>query len=277
MPTRSPSSRWVSSAILALTAGWAHAAAPPSPRDGLQYQKVAFSVALGSSSFASLLRSDAAPGVPGTPLSGEDNLGLANRRTSGVGELTLRTRSRHRLRIGADFLALNRHGTATFDQPVAYGGSLYLPTDRAQSVVNLRRAIATYLYSPIRNERFELAAGLGVELVDFHAALAVDARSLQEKVTGTAPLPRMVVEGLWRVSPNWYLEGRAGYLQGTISKATVAEKALGASALWVWKPGVAFSIGYQFHDLEADSRFPEAPGRFHLRTSGPQVAVRVGF
>lgn len=277
MPILSKPSCWLLALLFIGADGLAQAAAPKAPEDGLQYQKISLSLSLGSTTFNSLLRSDASPGVPGTPLSGEGDLGLAKRRTTGMGELTLRARSRHRFRIGADYLALNRHGTAAFNQPVDFGGSVYRPADRTDVVVNLRRATATYLYSPIRNERFELSAGVGVELLDFSSELSVDARSLMETVTGTAPLPRVAVDGLWRVSPKWYLEGRANYLQGNISKATVSEKMLEAAAIWVWKPGMAFSLGYHFHDIEADTRFLGAPGRIHLRTSGPHVAVRVGF
>jgi len=253
------------------------AAPPKTPPDGLQYQRVSFSLALGQTSFDTQLRSDGAPAVPGTTLSGEDDLGLAKDKTTGTADITVRIWDRHRFRFGSEFLSLNRAGDTTLGRPVLYGGSVYRPGDRTATTLNLRRYNALYLYSPIRNERFELAAGAGVALVDFASALKVDARGLDEVDDGVVPVPHLALEGLWRFADRWYVEGRARYLQAAVSKANASEQSFSAAVVWAWQPGMALSLGYHSYQLEAESRFSGAPGYFRLKTSGPQLAVRVGF
>lgn len=268
---------WLAFALLAVVPAVAFAAPPPTPSDGLQYQRVVFTATLGRNSLDTQLRRDAAVGVPGTLLSGEDDLGLARSKLSGTAEFTVRTRNRHRFRVGADYLAWERQATATPTVPFVYDGITYGVTDAVQTTLDLRRYSATYLYSPFRNERFELSVGLGVDLIDFQALLAVPERGVKQQDTGTAPVPRAGIEGLWRISPHWYAEGRASYVQGTVAQGSGKLKAFSANVVWAWQPGMAFQLGYQRYDLQGESFYTSVPGKVHLKTGGPQLAVRVGF
>lgn len=263
-------------AVLAVP-GLACAAPPKAPSDALQDQRVVLVATLGRSSLDTQLRRDAAVGVPGTPLSAEHDLGLAGSKLTGTAEFTVRTRKRHRFRVAADYLALERQGTATPETAFVYGGTTYRTTDAVETTLDLRRYSAMYLYSPLRNDRFELSVGLGVDLIDFQALLAVPARGIQRQDTGTAPVPRAGLEALWRISPHWYVEGRANYVQGTVAQGTGKLQDFSANVVWAWQPGMAFQLGYQRYDLQGESFYPSVPGKVHLKSSGPQLAVRVGF
>lgn len=254
-----------------------HAAPPKAPSDALQDQRVVLVATFGRSSLDTQLRRDAAVGVPGTPLSAERDLGLAGSKLTGTAEFTVRTRKRHRFRVAADYLALERQGTATPSTPFVYGGTTYRATDAVETTLDLRRYSAMYLYSPLHNDRFELSVGLGVDLIDFQALLAVPARGIRRQDTGTAPVPRAGIEGLWRISPHWYVEGRANYVQGTVAQGTGKLQDFSANVVWAWQPGMAFQLGYQRYDLQGESFYPSVPGKVHLTSSGPQLAVRVGF
>lgn len=268
---------WLSMVLAAAPVGAATAGPPKTPPDGLQYQRVSFSLALSQTNFDTQLRSDSSPGVRGTLVSGEDDLALPKDKLTGLADLTVRIWDRHRFRFGTDFLSLNRNGETALSRPILYGGSVYRLGDTTRTTLDLRRYTATYLYSPIRNEKFELAAGIGLALFDFASALEVPARGLDEADDGMAPVPHLAVEGLWRFSRHWYVEGRARYLQASVSKANASEQAFSAAVVWAWQPGMALSLGYQSQEVEAESRFSGAPGLFRLKTSGPQLAVRVGF
>ena len=262
---------------LGLLPALALAGPPQAPSDALQHQRVVVTASLGRSTLDTQLRRDAALGVPGTVLSAEDDLGLAGTKLTGTADLTVRMRNRHRFRVGADYLTLERQGTATPSTPFVYGGTTFRVTDQVQTTLDLRRYSAMYLYSPLWNERFELSVGLGVDLIDFRALLAIPARGVQRQDSGTAPVPRAGIEGLWRISPHWYAEGRAHYMQGTVAQGTGKLQAFSANVVWAWQPGMAFELGYQRYDLQGESFYPSIPGRVHLKTGGPQLAVRVGF
>lgn len=263
--------------LLAAVPGLAVAGPPKKPNDGLQYQRVVFSASLGRASFDTLLRRDTAPGVLGTPLVAEDDLGLASGKLTGTAELTVRVEGRHRFRLGVDYLGMERSGSAPLSTAVVYGGNTYQVNDTLATALDLRRYSVTYLYSPIRNERFELSVGAGADLVDFRAAVRSAAGGVGRSDAGTAPVPRLAVEGLWRFSDHWYAEGRAAYLRGVIQDANGTVRGYSANVVWAWQPGMAFTLGYQHYQLEAESRFNSKPGRFEFSSSGPQLAVRVGF
>ena len=263
--------------LLVLLPGATLAAAPRAPSNALQYQRVVFTASVGRTSFDTLLRRDSAPGVLGTPLVAEDELGLARSKLTGTAELTLRVEGRHRFRVGADYLSMGRSGSAPLTRAVVYDGTTYQATDTLQTALDLRRFSATYLYSPIRNERFELSAGVGVDLIDFRADVGSAARGLGSRDDGSAPVPRLAVEGLWRISEHWYVEGRAAYLRGVIQDANGTIRGYSGNVVWAWQPGMAFTLGYQRYQLEAESRFTGTSGRVEFKTGGPQLAVRVGF
>ena len=263
--------------LLVLLPGATLAAAPRAPSNALQYQRVVFTASVGRTSFDTLLRRDSAPGVLGTPLVAEDELGLAKSKLTGTAELTLRVVGRHRFRVGADYLSMGRSGSAPLTRAVVYDGTTYQATDTLQTALDLRRFSATYLYSPIRNERFELSAGVGVDLIDFRAEVGSAARGLGSRDDGSAPVPRLAVEGLWRISEHWYVEGRAAYLRGVIQDANGTIRGYSGNVVWAWQPGMAFTLGYQRYQLEAESRFTGTSGRVEFKTGGPQLAVRVGF
>ena len=265
-------------ALALVTAPTLALAGPPkAPSDALQYQRVVITASVGRASMDTLLRRDSAPGVLGTPLVAEEDLGLASGKLNGTAELTVRVEGRHRFRVGADYLGMERTGSAPLSTSVDYGGTTYPVNDTLATSLDLRRYSATYLYSPVRNERFELSAGLGVDLIDFRAAVESRASGVRRSDEGTAPVPRLAVEGLWRISEHWYAEGRAAYLRGVIQDANGTVRAYSANVVWAWQPGMAFTLGYQRYQLEAESRFSRTPGRFEFRSSGPQLAVRVGF
>ena len=277
MPTPSKSAAWLAVLALIVPGAVAEAAAPKASADRLQDQRVTFVASLGRNSFDTRMRSDSSPTQLGTLLSAEDDLGLDRGQLAGTAELTLRIRKRHRFRIATDYLAMERQGAAVLSRDVTYGGSLLRSGETLESFLDLRRYSAMYLYSPVRNDRLELSVGLGATLIDFSSGVLAPARAVEERDDGTAPAPSVAVEGLWRVSGQWYVEGRASYLRGVVTDATGRLTSYSAQAVWEWRPGMAFSLGYEGYRIAAESRYSSAPGAFKLQVNGPRLAVRVGF
>lgn len=277
MPVASRSFAWLPALLLFVAGGSVQAAAPKAPQEGLQYQRVTFIASLGRNSFDTRMRSDTTPTLQGTLLSAEDDLGLDRGKLAGTAELTIRVRNRHRFRIATDYLAMERQGTASLARDITYGGSLFRSGEQVESFLDLRRYSAMYLYSPVRNDGLELSVGLGAALIDFSSAVTLPARGLEERDDGTAPAPSVAIEGLWHVSGKWYLEGRASHLRGVVNEATGRLTSFSANAVWEWRPGMAFSLGYEGYHVAAESRYASAPGAFKLKVDGPRLAVRVGF
>lgn len=278
---RRPFSRTLLLPGLAAVALCAPAAAlagpPPKERDGLQYQRVAITGGLMMSSIKTDLRFDADDGTPGTLLSAEDDLGLDNKKLLGRGELMVRVNNRHRVRLANAFLPLTRRANKTLDTPIQFGNNAYIAGDNVLTELDLKLFALSYTYSPIRNEKFEVGLSFGIDFADYNARGAVLSRRLDEREEGTGPAPLFGVDGLWRISKRWYVEGRAQYLKVDFDTFSGKLAQYEANVLYQWKPGVAFSLGYGRFEIDIDSQDVGNSGQFKLTSSGPMLNVRVGF
>ncbi|MBS0376729.1 MAG: hypothetical protein JSR73_19300 [Proteobacteria bacterium] len=263
-------------ALLAVTAA-AEAKPPVEEPDNLLNDRLTLQAGLVFSSNQTTVRYDSNAGNPGTVLDGEKDLGLPSRKLIGKAELMFRMKERHRVHIGNYYLPLDRHATRPLDQSVNFGNSTFLVGDVVASELNMRLLAINYSYSFVKNDRLELAASLGFDVIGFEAAATVAARLRTERQDQSAPAPLAGLDGTVRISRRFYGEARAQYVRANVQDVHGSISTYEANLLYRLSPNVSFGLGYSGFKVDVDFVKATQGGLFKLHSTGPQLFARVGF
>ena len=264
-------------ALLLLAATAAVAKPPPDEPDNLLNDRLTLQAGLVSSSNQTTVRYDASAGTPGTVLDGEKDLGLPSRKLIGKAELMFRMEQRHRIHIADYYLPLDRRATTLLKKTVNFGNTTYNVNDVVQSELQMRLLAINYTYSFVKNDRVELGASLGFDVIGFEAAATVVARLRTEREDRSAPAPLGGLDGTVRISSRWYAEARAQYLKADVQNVHGTLETFEANILYRTTPNVTFGIGYSGFKVDVDSLKVGDSGQFVLRSTGSQLFARVGF
>jgi hypothetical protein len=221
------------------------------------------------------LRLDSAAGVPGTPISAEDTLGMDNELNQGSIEMLWRLTDRQRLRI--DYQKTTRSGDVLLNQLVRFGDNTYLAADRVISGMDLRMMNITYNYSFLKREKFEVGAGLGIHLVQAEGSADVPTRLLRESFDVAGPFATMSVDGTWRFTKRFSANVRGQYLGGAAGKFDGSFAIYHGDVQFRFRRNLAFGLGYSKSKLDFNSTDTSFPGKLLLDISGPEAFVRVSF
>lgn len=224
------------------------------------------------------VRLDTDAQTPGTLVDAEETLGLDDAVDQGRMELYLRMGERFRLRF--DYFKLNRFAATTLEEDIVFGDETFLIGEAVESSLDYRALSFTFLYSFLRRENLEIAAGLGVNLLEAEAAGEAVDRNAREEESGVAPLPAIALDGSWRFARRWSVNARGQYFSATYDDidGTLSEWHLDVQ--YRWKPNLAIGLGYTLLDVDvnidpnADHDFP---GLFRLKTDGPELFIRASF
>ena len=263
--------------VLLLAATAATAKPPPDQPDNLLNDLVTLQAGLVNSSNQTTIRYDSTAGTPGTVVDGEKDLGLPSRKLIGRAELMFRMKERHRIRIENYFLPLDRQATTLLQKTINFGDTTYNVNEVVQSELKMRLFAITYTYSFIRNERLELGASLGFDVVGFEAAASVPARLRTERVDRSAPAPLGGIDGTVRLSSRFYLEARAQYVKANVQNVDGTLETYEGNVLYRLMPNITFGLGYSGLRVDIDSTKVGDSGLFQLHSAGPQLFARVGF
>ena len=218
------------------------------------------------------------PGITGTPIHAEDLLGLDDAIDLGRMELYFRFGARTRLRV--DYFKLNRFGSTVLDEDIVFGDDIYLTGENIESTLDYRSLSFTFLHSFLKRESFELAAGIGVYLVDAQAAAEAVDRNAREEESGVAPVPTLALDGTWRFARRWSVAARGQYFSASYDgiDGTLGEYHLDVQ--YRWKPNFTVGLGYTKLDVDISvdpASGHDFPGLFKLNTDGPEFFLRVSF
>ena len=264
-------------ATLLLASGAAVAKPPVDEPDNLLNDRFYLQAGLMSSSNQTHARVDAPDGTLGTDVDGERDLGLPTRKLVGRAELMFRMRDRHRIRLGNSFIPLDRHATTVLKSAFQFGNTTYLVNETVSSELKLRLFMMNYTYSFVKNERVELGASIGVDMIGFEAQASIPARLRDERRDYSAPAPLIGVEGAGRLSNRFYLEGRAQFLKVRVGTVRGTLTTYEGNLLYRLMPNVNFGLGVASFNINIDSRKVGDSGAFELKSTGPQLFARVGF
>jgi hypothetical protein len=220
-------------------------------------------------------RFDAGNGTPGTTLNGERDLGLSDQARQLRMEIVFRLVKRGRLRV--NFLDLRRQGERSLDQTIQYGDQTFRVGSLVQSQFNWRQMDLTYTYSLLRGESYELGAGVGVHLIEAEASAQIPSTPQSADYSVAGPFATVALDGTWRFASHWALSARGQYLRVTIGSVSGMMGDYHADVQYRWKRNVAFGLGYELQEMEADVTNQDPSGRLQLRIAGPLAFARVSF
>jgi hypothetical protein len=221
------------------------------------------------------VRYDASLTQEGTLISAEDMLGMGDRLDQGTLEMMFRVTPRQRMR--ADYLKFSRTGDVSLGQLVGFGNNTFLPNERVESSMDIRLLGLTYAYSLFRYERWELALGLGLHLLEAKGGAQVRTRFAGDRFSVSGPFPSVALDGTVRVTKRFSLNARAQYLGGSAKDIEGSYANYHGDVQFRAWPNLSFGLGYTSYAISVDSAARRFSGHFNMRARGPEAFVRVSF
>lgn len=266
---------------LALTLGSAAARADGgyiSPTD----ERVRLSLGVSLVSAATSLRLDPSGGLPGTFISGENDLGLQRSKVDPKFQIMLRAGARNRLRL--DYFSLDRSATKVLARsasqgPIVFRNATLQNGDPVQTDLSLRALGITYGYSFWRTETLEIAGTIGINEIDISAQAKVETptRHVNESEDRAGPVPTLGIDATWVASRRFYFDGRVQYLKVAVNQLRGSLGIYELDALYRFTPNVSFALGYSKVKAYLYCAQAAHGGLFDFGAKGPQLFVRVAF
>ncbi len=217
------------------------------------------------------------PGIPygGTPLSGENDLGLARKNPEGLLELTFRMHERNRMRV--DYFQLDRSGNVLLDRTVVFGSETYDAGNAVQTTLDWKMMGFTYTRALIQTDRFELGAGLGVHLLAADVTGADPALIESHETSRVGAVPTIALETMWRISRRFAFTAHGQYFGTTIDGVTGSLGEYHGDFQYRWSAPFAIGLGYEYIRASFAGVTGTTPGRITLAAQGPEAFIRVSF
>jgi hypothetical protein len=215
------------------------------------------------------------PGVTGTPVNAESDLGLPDKMHQGRVELMFRMRDRNKVRL--DYFEADRSGTAVLNRDVVFGNETFLAGSETQSSLDWKQFDITYTYSFIRNERIELGTGLAVYFLQADAIGFVPATNQRQEVSAATPFPALPLDFVWAISSRWALTARGAYLRANLAGFSGWYVDYQVDTQYRWNPNFAVGVGWAAIRTSLNRSGGSFPGAFAMNASGPQAFIRFSF
>ena len=192
-------------------------------------------------------------------------------------QVMVRAGERNRLRF--DYFSLDRTGNITLNRSILFSNVLLLPGDPVDSNLSIDVLSITYGYSFIHNDKFELAATIGINETDLSARARVNtaARHVDQTEDQAGPLPTVGLDSTYVISKRFYLDARVAYFKANIDHLDGSLGIYEINALYRLRQNVSLALGYELVKAQLRSAQSSTPGLFDFRTQGPELFVRVGF
>jgi hypothetical protein len=224
------------------------------------------------------LRLDSSAGLMGTPISGENDLGLDRSDFEPKFQAMVRVGERHRLRF--DYFTLDRTGqTMITGAPIVVRDVVLQTGDPVQSTMSLRSLGISYEYSFIHRERFELAATFGINDTDLSSRIRVSTqiRHVNQMEDQAGPFPTVGLDSTYVASKRFYFDARVQYFKIAVDHIDGTVSFYELDAVYRLRPNVSFALGYTGARADVNSRQATTGGFFDLSSKGPEFFVRIGF
>nr|WP_145547752.1 hypothetical protein [Variovorax boronicumulans] len=218
--------------------------------------------------------------LQGTPLDGENDFGLARRKT--VPAVLLGGRLSERWRAEFEYFSLDRSGSASTDG-IRFGDGQFVADIDTRMRTRTYRLSAGYsfLKQPDREAGVLLGAHVTDALLRVQGAAIVNGQpvgAFTERRTETVPAPTVGVYGSWRPGAGrWELSGRADLFKLHIGDYDGRLVNLQANAMYRVTPNVGLGLGWRYHDLRVDADARNFSGEIKYRMNGPQLFLQAGF
>ena len=222
--------------------------------------------------------SNAQPGITGTTVSGENDLGLPGKLNKGRVEFMFRLLDRSKVRV--DYFEADRSGNQVLSNDIVFNNQTFLAGLPAQSSLDWKQFDITYTYSFIRNEHFEVGSGLAVYFLQVDAMLTQPqpfAIALHQEVSAASPFPALPLDLTWKISGRWALTGRGAYLRATLDGFRGSYTDLHTDVQYRWNPNLALGVGYTSTRASLTRTSGSFPGYLNMSIEGPEAFMRLSF
>lgn len=161
-----------------------------------------------------------------------------------------RIKGKHSLR--AMYFKNDRTGSNQISRDIHFGDETYPVGATTTARWQLEVMQLSYDYAFRQRENYELAAGIGVHMLDaslgLSATVAVSGgsatRELSESGSTDAPLPMLGIRGIWRLPRDFYFTAQAQYFYADFNDYVGSLSDLKASIVWQATPHVGIGLGY---------------------------------
>lgn len=218
---------------------------------------------------------NAPPGVVGTSLSAERDLGQTSRLNQGRIEMMFRFRKRNKIRV--DWLEVDRTAAHTLARTIDFGNQTFAAASVLQNEIDWRIFGVTYAYEIFHNDRFELGTGLGVSLLQAEAQAKVNATMQRQDVSGAGAFPTVPVDFAFRISRRWALTWRGQYFHASLNNFDGWLADIHEDVQYRWKDNFSIGVGYSSIRAKLALNTGNFPGQFHMSLEGPEAFFRVSF
>jgi hypothetical protein len=216
------------------------------------------------------------PGVKGTPVNAERELGLPARDQTGTVEFMFRLRQRSKLRI--NYYETDRSGSQVLANNVVFGNETFAAGQLAQTSLDFRMFDLTYTYSFVRTEHLEIGTGVAAYFLQVQAQGSVPALFQYQSVSAADPFPAIPLDLTWVLSQRFAFVARGAYMKITLNGFHGSLEDMHSDLQYRWSPHFAVGAGYSVVRLSVSGTTTDSfPGYFALNVSGPEAFVRFSF
>jgi hypothetical protein len=221
------------------------------------------------------IRLDASSLVPGTLLSGEDDLGLDDQVDQSRLDVNLRMSRRHNLHL--DYFKLNRFSQVLLADDIDFGDFRFEEGTTFRTKLDWRVFTLTHTYSFIQGERFEAGLGIGIHIIEAQAEGMEPGTNDREEASEVGIFPTLNGIISYRISKHFAVTGRALWFSAAPDEfdGTMAE--YHADIQYRWHKNAAVGLGYTRLVTKLQVFDADDPLLFNLDTSGPELFVRFSF
>jgi len=213
------------------------------------------------------------PGITGTTVNAERDLGMDSRIPQGRIEIMFRLRERNRLRV--DYFESNRRASHPLARQVVFGDETFNVNEQVNSSIDWRQFGLTYTFSVVRTDRFELGLGLGLYFLEADAKGAVDTR--RQEVSGSGAFPSIPLDFTWRISRRFALVARGQYFHASVNDFEGSMAEYHGDVQYRWTQAFSLGAGYTIMRSSLDVQDANFPGAFRLNVRGPEAFFKVSF
>jgi hypothetical protein len=218
------------------------------------------------------------PGMMGTSLNGEEDLGLPDKLNKGRVEFMFRLRERNKVRV--DYFDADRDGNAVLANDTVFRDSTFLAGLATETALDWKQFDITYTYSFIRNDRFEVGTGLAVYFVQLNVMMSQPqpfAITVHQEVSSAGAFPALPLDATWAISKRWAATARLAYLRANFHAAEGWYSDSHADVQYRWNRYLALGLGYTSTRTSLTSRTGVNPGRVDMGLRGPEAFIRFSY
>jgi hypothetical protein len=206
-------------------------------------------------------------GTTGSDIDFEDTFGIGDNDRLRI-DARWRFGQRHAIR--GMYFDNNRSASRNIERDIQFGDQRFPVGVNVSASSELTVVQLSYDYAFVQTPQYEIAAGLGLHMLDAALSLSAELTSsggtmssqVDERAATQAPLPVVGLRGLWRLSENVYVTAAAQYFYVDLDAYTGSLTDLSASLVWDITRRVGIGVGYDDFQMQFDV---EDAGNFNGR------------